>query len=65
MARSRCGACGKFVYTSRKDAHRGMGKLKNQFAYWDPDCKAWHTSSTRTAAKVRPQREIRLRRRAA
>jgi hypothetical protein len=61
MARSRCGACGKFVYTSRKDAHRAMGKLKNQFAYWSKDCRCYHTSSTRTAVKVRPQRQVRRR----
>jgi hypothetical protein len=66
MAARRCPLpCGKIIYTSRRAAHRGMGKLTNQFAYWDPGCKTWHTSSTRTAVRIRPWREIRSRRRAA
>lgn len=64
MARPKCPEpCGKVIYTSRKDAHRGLKSLKNQFAYWDPECKRWHTSTTRTSRAVRPVREKRLPRR--
>jgi hypothetical protein len=57
MERPRCDPpCGKIIYTSRRMAHRLMGKQTNQFAYWDPACRVWHTSSTRTAVRVRPRR---------
>jgi len=61
MERRRCPEpCGKIIYSSRRMAHRLMGKQTNQFAYWDPDCKVWHTSSSR-----KPVRKGRYRRRAA